>query len=310
MRTVLDSSVSAPRTGRNRAQNKIDSLRDRQSLPRIAREDGYKVGLGNSPMHIQDKQSRATKLSRQSTILMAILVVTNALAAGQEQTSRHRLWFSQYYDQSEKTLRLSESSSLHLTPQTSDGPYSTITRTEGFRWFLTSTISPAHTAGVGFLAACGTAVNRPGEYGSHWRGFGDRFGIGIAGSATGNLMEIGLGLGLGEDPRYSRAPHESLQSRVGYVARLTVLARGRDGMFGPAYARYIGIVGSNFLSNTWRVHSGANARAALLRSSQGFAGRMAANAFAEFLPDLKKSIFHRHNRTAQMNSDTRAEIPH
>jgi hypothetical protein len=55
------------------------------------------------------------------------------------------------------------------------------------------------------------------------------------------------------------------------------------------------ILGSNFLSNTWRVHSEANAPDALLRASGGFAGRLAANAFEEFWPDIKKRIFRRRN---------------
>jgi hypothetical protein len=55
------------------------------------------------------------------------------------------------------------------------------------------------------------------------------------------------------------------------------------------------ILGSNFLSNTWRVHSEANAHDALLRASGGFAGRMAANAFEEFWPDIKKRIFRKRN---------------
>jgi len=64
-----------------------------------------------------------------------------------------------------------------------------------------------------------------------------------------------------------------------------------DGSFGPAYARCTAILGSNFLSKTWRVHSEANAPNALLRASGGFAGRMAANAFEEFWPDVKKRVF-------------------
>lgn len=37
----------------------------------------------------------------------------------------------------------------------------------------------------------------------------------------------------------------------------------------------------------------ANAHDALLRTSEGFAGRMAANAFEEFWPDIKKRVFHK-----------------
>ena len=52
---------------------------------------------------------------------------------------------------------------------------------------------------------------------------------------------------------------------------------------------------SNFHSNTWRVHSEANAHDALLRASGSFAGRVAANAFEEFWPDIKKRIFRKRN---------------
>jgi hypothetical protein len=38
---------------------------------------------------------------------------------------------------------------------------------------------------------------------------------------------------------------------------------------------------------------------ALLRSSEGLAGRMAANAFGEFWPDLKQYFFHKRNQAAQ-----------
>ena len=83
------------------------------------------------------------------------------------------------------------------------------------------------------------------------------------------------------------------------MVRLTLFARSRHDDVKPAYARYVGIFGSNFVSNTWRARSEANAQDALLRSSEGLAGRMAANAFEEFWPDLKKYFFHKRNRGAQ-----------
>jgi hypothetical protein len=79
------------------------------------------------------------------------------------------------------------------------------------------------------------------------------------------------------------------------VVRLTFLARTGNGGFGPAYGRYIAIFGSNFLPNSWRARSEANPQNALLRSSEAFAGHMAANAFGEFWPDVKKRVFHKDN---------------
>src|SRR5579864_149775 len=256
-------------------------------------------------MHMQRRKSRAIRLSGGLTILVAIFAVTNTLASGQTLTSQDVSEFSQSsYDQPHSSSLLTPLKSQRL-----ERPYSPITYTERLHWFISGTIGPAHLAGVTFVSACGTAVNSPGEYGPHWEGFANRFGIGIAGSATSNAMEGGFGLVLREDPRYFRVPQQAFKFRVGNVARLTFLARNKSGRSEPALARYVGIVGGNFLSNSWRVHSEANAKEALLRSSEGFAGRMAANAFAEFWPDVKKCLHRNRNRVAQSNARSGTEIP-
>jgi len=108
-------------------------------------------------------------------------------------------------------------------------------------------------------------------------------------------MEASVGLLLGEDPRYFRVQDGPFKARIKNVVRLTFLARLDDGSFGPAYARYAAISGNNFLSNTWRVPGESNVHDALLRTAEGFAGRMAINAFEEFWPSLKGRVFHRHN---------------
>ena len=77
------------------------------------------------------------------------------------------------------------------------------------------------------------------------------------------------------------------------AVQLTFKARRRDGRFAPAYARYIAISGNNFLSNTWRVDSEANTHDAVIRTVDGFAGRLASNLFEEFWPDIKNVAFHR-----------------
>jgi hypothetical protein len=156
-------------------------------------------------------------------------------------------------------------------------------------------MDPSNLAGGIFEAAFGTAPNRPKEYGPHWGGFGQRYGIGITRSATGNAIEAGAGLILREDPRYFRVPYQPFRARVRNVVRLTFAARGGSGSFGPAYARYMAVFGANFLSNSWRVHSEANTHDALLRGGEGFGGILAANAFEEFWPDVKRRLFHKHN---------------
>ena len=174
-------------------------------------------------------------------------------------------------------------------------PGKQITFGKNLHWFMANTFGPHNLAGGILLSAFGTALDRPKEYQSHWGGFGDRYGILRTSVITGNAIEAGAGLILREDPRYFRALDRPLRARVGNVVWLTFAARGGHGTLRPAYARYMAIAGSNFLSDTWRVHSEANAQDALLRTSEGFAGRIAANAFMEFWPDIKRRVFHLRN---------------
>ena len=169
-----------------------------------------------------------------------------------------------------------------------------ITRQQRLKWFVRSTIGPESlTAGL-FTAGFGTGMNRPREYGPHWEGYGKRYGMRFTGIATGNAMEAALGSLWGEDPRYFRATGQSVKGRIKNVMVMTFVARQADGSMAPAYARYIGISGNNFLSNTWRADSESGVGDACLRTALGFAGRMGGNAFAEFWPTVTKHLFHKH----------------
>jgi hypothetical protein len=180
-----------------------------------------------------------------------------------------------------------------LKPVTVNAAYQPITSRQRLRWFLTNTIGPPHLVGGLFTSAFGTAVDTPKEYGPGWAGFGDRYGMRLTGISTGNAIEASAGALWGEDPRYFRVPGESFKRRFSNAIELTFVARKRDGHFAPAYARYIAIAGNNFLSNTWRVDSEANTHDAVIRTADGFAGRLASNLFEEFWPDIKNLVFHR-----------------
>src|ERR1700760_2154394 len=80
-----------------------------------------------------------------------------------------------------------------------------ITPSERFTWFVNGTVGPATLTGGLVSAGFGTLTNRPREYGPHWEGFGDRYGMRLTGVVTSNAMEAGLGALWGEDPRYQRA---------------------------------------------------------------------------------------------------------
>jgi hypothetical protein len=177
-----------------------------------------------------------------------------------------------------------------LQPLPQNAPYRPITKRQRLRWILTNSIGPPHLLGGVVSAGFGTALDRPKEYGTHWGGFGERYGIRLTGIVPGNIMEAEIGMLVGEDPRYFRVPDQPFRGRLKNVVMETYKARQRDGTYAPAYARFIAITGNNFLSNLWRADSEANTHDAIFRSAEGFAGRMAANAFEEFWPDFKRKV--------------------
>jgi hypothetical protein len=176
--------------------------------------------------------------------------------------------------------------------QLQDAIYEPITASQRVGWVLKNTVEPQRILGDAVHAAIETAQNEPKVDGPHWDGFGKRAGIMLAGAAVSNTMEATLGSLWGEDPRYFRVPDESFGARVKNVVKLTFVARGRDGNYHPAYARYMAIPGSNFLSNTWRPDGQADSEDAAIRSLEGFGARMASNAYNEFWPSVSAHLFH------------------
>ncbi len=179
----------------------------------------------------------------------------------------------------------------HSVPQ-SPSDYRPITPDKRMKWFVRATVGPQSLTGGLFSAGFGTAINSPHEYGTHWSGFGDRYGMRLTGISTGNAMEAGLGAVWGEDPRYFRAAGQPFKRRVLNILDLTARSYRRDGERHLAYARYSADLGNNFLSNTWRVPSDSTASRAMIRSAEGMGGRALSNTFREFWPNVARLIHH------------------
>ncbi len=168
-----------------------------------------------------------------------------------------------------------------------------ITGQQRIQWVVRGTIGPEDLAGGLFSAGWGTLFNSPKVYGTHWEGFGDRYGMRLTGIAVSNTMEAGLGSIWGEDPRYFRDGGAPFGHRIGHAVKMTFMAQDRDGRVMPAYARMIAIPGSNFLSNSWRATGDDTADRAAIRTGLGFLGRLGGNTFKEFWPDVHQRLFHR-----------------
>jgi hypothetical protein len=169
-------------------------------------------------------------------------------------------------------------------------PYEAIDGKGRGKWVGTRVVSSATGSSI-ISAAWGTAFNSPEEYRPTWSGFGKRYGVSVAGNALSDSMEASIGSLWHEDPRYFRrgGPVKgNLKSRTSSIIKQTFLAKDGQGHTMPAYSRYMAITGGNFIQNSWRPDSQADASDAMVRTMYGFLGRMAGNAFQEFWPDMKQ----------------------
>ena len=164
-----------------------------------------------------------------------------------------------------------------------------ITGQQRIQWAVQNTIG----TGALLSAGWGTLFDIPKAYGTHWEGFGERYGLRLSALAVSNTMEAGLGAIWGEDPRYTRDAGAPFKNRVGHAVKMTFMAENRDGNLMPAYARFIAIPSSNFLSNSWRPDSDATLSHASIRTGFRFLGRLGCNTFHEFWPDVRQKLFHR-----------------
>jgi len=184
-------------------------------------------------------------------------------------------------------------STFDATSSSSSDARQPITAQQRIQWVVKSTVGPEGFAGEAFGAGWDTLFDSPKAYGTHWQGFGDRLGMSVAGNLVSDTMEAGIGAAWGEDPRYFReGPAASFGHRLGHAAKLTFMAENREGELMPAYARFIAIPGSNFLSNTWRAPGDDTTDHAIARTGLGFLGRFGSNTFDEFWPDFKQKMFH------------------
>jgi hypothetical protein len=187
-----------------------------------------------------------------------------------------------------------QASDTSKVPQGTTSPdYQPITKSGRTHWLVKSVVGPDSLAAGVVSAGWGTAFNNPPEYGSHFSGFAQRYGMRFPEVVMGNAIEAGLGAVWEEDPRYDRSGQGPLWQRLRHAATLTVLAHRGERTVAPAYARYAGIVGENLIAKGWRPDSESSINFALGQCALGFVGRFASNVFGEFWPDVHNKMRHR-----------------
>jgi hypothetical protein len=172
--------------------------------------------------------------------------------------------------------------------------YTAITGRERIEWIVVGTIGVRSLTLVGPLAAAWqTAFNTPDEWGQSWEGFGKRYLAREADVAISNTLEAGVGALWGEDPRYIPSGRKGIWPRARYAMKVVFLAQRRDGHLAPAWGRYVGNTLNNIIENSYLPPSITTPGQTVLRSANGFLGRLGGNLWDEFWPDARRLIFQR-----------------
>ena len=167
-----------------------------------------------------------------------------------------------------------------------------LTWTGKLKYHAEATYSPM--AVVGFAAYAGVlqTLDTPTEWGQGGAGYGKRFASTVAWSGIHSTLAFGLDTALRQDPRYYRSGAGGLR-RVGHVLRGTILTRTDSGGETLSSWRLGSAYGAAFLSNQWYPDRLNTVRLGLLQGSLTLGFDFVANLGHEFLPDVKRKVFHR-----------------
>jgi hypothetical protein len=172
----------------------------------------------------------------------------------------------------------------NILPENPQPSYQPLTGRQRFHWFTSSTFGPVNLLVSGPLnAGWDTATTS----GAGWNRFATSYGDRMARVTTSRAIEASLGAIWKEDPRYFRSPDAAFGARLKHAMASAFTAPGPDGHLRPAYARFAGNAGGNFLSILWRTDGNTSAGDAAMCTAFGVAGKIGTNALREFLPDLK-----------------------
>ena len=172
--------------------------------------------------------------------------------------------------------------------------YESITGRERVEWIVVGTIGLQSLTLVGPLSAgFQTAFNIPEEWGRGWEGFGRRYLAREADVAISNTLEAGVGAFWGEEPRYIPSGRKGIWPRARYAMKVVFLSQRRDGRLAPAWGRYVGNTLNNIIENTYLPPSVTTPGQTVLRSANGFLGRLGGNLWDEFWPDARRLLFQR-----------------
>ena len=165
-----------------------------------------------------------------------------------------------------------------------DGNPQPLTKKLKFELGWRSVVDPANVMFVGVVAGAQQAENAFPEYGQGMRGYGRRFGAGMADATVGTMLTgVMLPMVFRQDPRYYYKGTGSTASRTWYALKTTVVCKGDNGRWQPAYANVLGSFGSGAVSGLYYPGGERGGMLALENGLSALAFDGFANVMQEFV---------------------------
>jgi hypothetical protein len=147
-----------------------------------------------------------------------------------------------------------------------------------------SVVDPANVGFVALVAGFEQAANQFPGYGQGASGYGKRFGAGMADATVGTLLTGSvLPVIFRQDPRYFYKGTGSTASRTWYALKTTVICKGDNGRWQPAYANVLGSFGSGAVSGLYYPGGERGGMLALENGLSALAFDGFANVMQEFV---------------------------
>src|SRR5580692_3643292 len=157
-----------------------------------------------------------------------------------------------------------------------------------------TTIDPVTFVLIGAVAGIQQSQNTFGGYGQGAQGYAKRYGAGFADYVTGTFIGGAiLPSLLKQDPRYFYKGSGSKTSRALYAIAMSVVCKGDNGRWQPAYAAILGSLIAAGISNSYYPSHDRGAALTFENTALGIGTTAAANLFQEFVvkkitPNLPK----------------------
>ncbi len=163
-----------------------------------------------------------------------------------------------------------------------------------FQLSIRSIVDPVSLFTAAGVAGVQQYRNTFPAYGGGIKGYGKRYGAGLADDVTGILLSKGVYPSIfHQDPRYFYKGTGSVRSRMLYAISAAVIARGDDGRWKPNYSQVLGTFSAAGISNLYYPASDRGASLVLFNSLAGTGQSALKNLLREFVFKGVTSHVHR-----------------